>query len=213
MADDLDKKMDPEITEEADKAEEVIEEEASVVEAVEEKAEESVKATEVAATAAVGAAAAGAEKAAEKAAAKEAEAAAKAAKKAEEQAAKEAEKLQAAKDKAAAKLEKKNQKRAAQQALYDACPPQYRPVSTSKYFWLGILSFLPFLGFVITLILSIIGRNRNVKNFERAILAYYIIALILTLIAIIVVGVALPSGARETVIESIGTIIGSVHFG
>lgn len=212
MAEDLDKKMEPEISDVADKAEEVIEEEASVVEAVEEKAEESVKATEVAATAAVATAAAGAEKAAEKAAAKEAEAAAKAAKKAEEQAAKDAERLQAAKDKAAAKLEKKNQKRAAQQALYDACPPQYRPVSTSKYFWLGIVSFLPCIGFVMTLILSVIGRNRNVKNFERAILAYYIIAIILTLIAVIVVGVALPAGARENVIDSFRTIIGSVHF-
>lgn len=211
MADDLDKKMEPEITEEAEKAEEAIEE-ASVVEAVEEKAEKSEKGAEVAATAAVAAAAAGAEKAAEKAASKEAEAAAKAAKKAEEQAAKEAEKLQAAKDKAAAKIEKKNKKRAAQQALIDACPPQYRPVSTSKYFWLGILSFLPFLGVVLTVILSIIGRNRNVKNFERAILAYYIIALILSLIATIVVGVALPSGARENVIESIRTIVGSFHF-
>ena len=46
MAEDLDKKMEPEISDVADKAEEVIEEEASVVEAVEEKAEESVKETE-----------------------------------------------------------------------------------------------------------------------------------------------------------------------
>ena len=209
MADDLDKKMEPEISEAADKAEEIIKEEAS---AVDEKAAEAVKETAaetVAAAAAVTAAATN-----------EAEAAAKAAKKAEEQAAKEqaqvekdAEKARIAKEKAEAKLEKKRQKKAAEQALIDACPPQYRPVSTSKYFWLGFLSFFPCIGFIATLILSIAGRNRNIKNFERSILAYYIIALLLVLIALIVVGICLPSGVRENIIEAIWTIIGSFKFG
>ena len=213
MADDLDKKMEPEISEAADKAEEIIKKEAS---AVEEKAAEAVK--ETAAETAASAAAVTA------AATKEAEAAAKAAKKAEEQAAKEAAKKQAqaekdaekariAKEKAEAKLEKKRQKKAAEQALIDACPPQYRPVSTSKYFWLGFLSFFPCIGFIATLILSIAGRNRNIKNFERSILAYYIIALLLVLIALIVVGICLPSGVRENIIEAIWTIIGSFKFG
>ena len=216
MADDLDKKMEPEISEAAEKAAEVIKEEATVVEEkaaekVAEAAKDTAAATAAAATAVTAAAA------------KETEAAAKAAKKAEEQAAKEAAKQQAAadkeaekariaKEKADAKAEKKRQKREAQQALIDACPPQYRPVSTSKYFWLSFLSVIPCLGFVITLILSIIGRNRNVKNFERAILAYYLIGLILCLIAILVVGVALPAELRAKVLLSLEEIIGSIHF-
>ena len=84
MADDLEKKMEPEISAAADKAEEIIKEEVS---AVEEKAAEAVKETAEAAETAAAAVTA--------AATKEAEAAAKAAKKAEEQAAKEAAKKQA----------------------------------------------------------------------------------------------------------------------
>jgi len=217
MADDLDKKMEPEISEAAEKAAEVIKEEATVVE---EKAAEKVAeaATDTAAATAAAATAVTA------AAAKETEAAAKAAKKAEEQAAKEAAKRQAqaekdaekariAKEKADAKIEKKRQKKAAQQALIDACPPQYRPVSTSKYFWLAFLSVIPVIGFIATIILSIAGRNRNVKNFERAILAYYIIAIVICLVGIIVVMACLPAAARDQILLSFETIFGAIKFG
>jgi cobalamin biosynthesis Mg chelatase CobN len=206
------------VTEAAEAVEEVAKEEAAVVEAAEEKA---IDAGEAAAAAAVTASAAGKEAAKE--AVKEADAAAKAAKKAEEQAAKEAakkqaaadkeaEKAKAAKEKADARLEKKRQKRAAQQALIDACPPQYRPVSTSKYFWLAFLSAIPFVGFIATIFLSIAGRNRNVKNFEKAILAYYIIAIVIALIALIVIGVALPAEIRSNVLNSLREIAGSVNI-
>lgn len=219
MADDLDKKMEPEISVDSETVEAV--KETVAVEKVKEKAKE---AKETKAEAAVAATTAVATAEAAKEAAKDAEAAAKAAKKAEEQAAKDAakkqaalekeqEKAKAAKEKAEAKLEKKRQKRAAQQALIDACPPQYRPVSTSKYFWLAFLSALPFIGFFVTLLLSIAGRNRNVKNFEKAILAYYIIGLVLCLIAIIVIGCLLPSDIRDNILLSLGRIAGSVSIG
>ena len=216
MAEDLNNKMEPEISDAA----EVVKETASVEKVKAKAAEANESKAEAAAVAASAAATADAAKEA----AKEAEAAAKAAKKAEEQAAKEAakkqaalekeqEKAKAAKEKAEAKLEKKRQKRAAQQALIDACPPQYRPVSTSKYFWLAFLSALPFIGFIVTLILAIAGRNRNVKNFEKAILAYYIIALVICLIAIIVIGVALPADIRNNILMSLEKIFGSVSIG
>ena len=219
MADDLDKKMEPEISVDSETVEAV--KETVAVEKVKEKAKE---AKETKAEAAVAATTAVATAEAAKEAAKDAEAAAKAAKKAEEQAAKDAakkqaalekeqEKAKAAKEKAEAKLEKKRQKRAAQQALIDACPPQYRPVSTSKYFWLAFLSAIPFIGFFVTLLLSIAGRNRNVKNFEKAILAYYIIGLVLCLIAIIVIGCLLPSDIRDNILLSLGRIAGSVSIG
>ena len=224
MADDLNNKMEPEISD-ASEAKEAVKD--TVAEKVKTK---TVEAKDTKAEAAAVTAAATAESAKE--AAKEAEAAAKAAKKAEEQAAKEAkkaeeqaakeaakkqaalekeqEKAKAAKEKAEAKLEKKRQKRAAQQALIDACPPQYRPVSTSKYFWLAFLSAIPCIGFIATLILAIAGRNRNIKNFEKAILAYYIIGLVLCLIAIIVIGVALPPDVRDAILLSLQKIFGSV---
>ncbi|MCR5385064.1 MAG: hypothetical protein K6E72_10585 [Saccharofermentans sp.] len=219
MADDLNNKMEPEISA-ASEATEVVKETAA-----EKKAKaKTVEAKETKAEAAAVAATAAATAEAAKEAAKDAEEAAKAAKKAEEQAAKEAakkqaalekeqEKAKAAKEKAEAKLEKKRQKRAAQQALIDACPPQYRPVSTSKYFWLAFLSAIPVLGFIVTLLLAIAGRNRNVKNFEKAILAYYIIGLIICLIAIIVIGVALPPEIRDNIILSMQKIFGSVSIG
>lgn len=219
MADDLNNKMEPEISA-ASEAVEVVKETAA-----EKKAKaKTVEAKETKAEAAAVAATAAATAEAAKEAAKDAEEAAKAAKKAEEQAAKEAakkqaalekeqEKAKAAKEKAEAKLEKKRQKRAAQQALIDACPPQYRPVSTSKYFWLAFLSAIPVLGFIVTLLLAIAGRNRNVKNFEKAILAYYIIGLIICLIAIIVIGVALPPEIRDNIILSMQKIFGSVSIG
>ena len=219
MADDLNNKMEPEISA-ASEAVEAVKEEA-VAEAAKDKA---VEANDKKAEVAVAAATAAATAEAAKEAAKDAEAAAKAAKKAEEQAAKEAskkqaaaekeaEKAKAAKEKAEAKLEKKRQKRAAQQALIDACPPQYRPVSTSKYFWLAFLSVLPCIGFIVTIILAIAGRNRNVKNFEKAILAYYIIGIVIALIAIIVVGVALPSDVRTNILLSLERIFSSVNIG
>ena len=226
MADDLNNKMEPEISD-ASEAKEAVKD--TVAEKVKTKTVEA-KDTKAEAVAAAVTAAATAESAKE--AAKEAEAAAKAAKKAEEKAAKEAkkaeeqaakeaakkqaalekeqEKAKAAKEKAEAKLEKKRQKRAAQQALIDACPPQYRPVSTSKYFWLAFLSAIPCIGFIATLILAIAGRNRNIKNFEKAILAYYIIGLVLCLIAIIVIGVALPPDVRDAILLSLQKIFGSV---
>ena len=217
MADDLKNKMEPEISEAA----EVIKEDAAVVKAAKEVKE---KKAEAAATKEAAKEAEAAAKDAAKEAKKAEEAAAKEAKKAEEQAAKDAakkqaalekeqEKAKAAKEKAEAKLEKKRQKRAAQQALIDACPPQYRPVSTSKYFWLAFLSFIPVIGVIATLILCVAGRNRNVKNFEKAILAYYIIGIVIGLIAIIVVGMLIPAEIRENIIMSLGKIFNSVSIG
>ena len=95
--------------------------------------------------------------------------------KAEQKAAKQAAKNDAKKQKKLDKIAKEQEKK-------DACPKEYKPVSVSKYFWFGILSFLPLIGLVFTIITSIAPRNKNVKNFERAILVYYIITIILALI-------------------------------
>ena len=217
MAEELKDNMQPEISNAPEAPAE------AVVEAA-------VAAPAAAATTVVAAAEAVAEKKAEEA--KIADEAAKAAKKAEEQAAKEAEKAKIAaekeaekarkaaekeaekqriaQEKAAAKAEKKRQKMEAEQALINACPPQYKPVSTSKYFWFGFLSFLPCIGLIFTIICSFAGRNRNVKRFERAILAYYIIGIILCLIAVIVIGLILPPDKRGEILYALDEILYSV---
>ena len=78
-------------------------------------------------------------------------------------------------------------------ALKASCPPEYKPVGTSTFFWTGILCWLPVLGLIITLILSIAPRNRNLKSFARSKLAYYIIMLISCLIIILVAGAVIPA--------------------
>ena len=75
------------------------------------------------------------------------------------------------------------------------------------------MSAIPFVGFIATIFLSIAGRNRNVKNFEKAILAYYIIAIVIALIALIVIGVALPAEIRSNVLTGLREIVGSVNIG
>jgi uncharacterized membrane protein len=125
-----------------------------------------------------------AKKAAELAAKKAEEDAAKAA--AAAAAAKKAEEAKAAKDaKRAEKKEKIN-------ALKAQCPPQYKPVGTSAYFWVGILCWLPVIGIFITFILSIAPKNRNLKCFARSKLAYYLIIFIACLIIVLVAGAVIP---------------------
>ena len=142
------------------------------------KAEEAKKAAEAEAQKAEEAKKAAEELEAKKAAEAKAAAAAAAAKKAEE--------AKAAKDaKRAEKKEKIN-------ALKAQCPPQYKPVGTSAYFWVGILCWLPVIGIFITFILSIAPKNRNLKCFARSKLAYYLIIFIACLIIVLVAGAVIP---------------------
>lgn len=168
------------------KAEEAEKEAKKAAEAEEKKAEEAAKA---------------AEKEAEKleeakiAEAKEAEAK----KKAEEEAAKAAAAAAAAasaaakkEQEAAAKEAKINEKKEKLNALKAQCPAQYKPVGTSTFFWVGILCWLPCIGFLISIILSIVPKNRNLKCFARSKLAYYLIIFIACLIITLVAGAVIP---------------------
>lgn len=96
-----------------------------------------------------------------------------------EKAAKKAQKEEAKKQ---AKIEKKAKKAAEFQAKIEQCPKDYRPVTTGVFFWCALLCALPVLGIIFTIIFSLIPRNKNFKNFARALLAWYVIALIVFLI-------------------------------
>ncbi|MBR1797290.1 MAG: hypothetical protein IJ757_04675 [Clostridiales bacterium] len=85
-----------------------------------------------------------------------------------------------------AKIEKKAKKAAEYQTKVEQCPKDYRPVSTGVFFWTGILCMLPVIGLVFTLLFSLIPRNKNFKNFARAILAGYVILIIVFLIFAII---------------------------
>ena len=141
---------------------------------------------------------------------KEAAAAAKKAEKEAAAAAKKAEKDAAAAAKKAQKEEAKkakNQEKAAEeQAKIDACPKEYRPVSTSKYFWYVFLSFIPVVGFIFTIFMSIAPKNKNIKNFMRAILVYFVIGIILSLIGLVIM-VFVNGSSVEGIIDAFGYFI------
>ena len=128
------------------------------------------------------------------------------AKKAEEDAA------QKQQEAAAAKEAKRNEKKAKIQALKDQCPPQYKPVGTSAFFWLGILCWLPFLGVLISLIMSIFPKNRNIKSFARSKLAYYTIIFIACLIITLVAGAVIPEDNKIEIANALMKISRSLGF-
>ena len=98
-------------------------------------------------------------------------------------AAKKAQKEEAKKQ---AKIEKKAKKAAEFQAKIEQCPKDYRPVTTGRFFWCGLLCALPVLGVIFTIIFALIPRNKNFKNFARALMAWYVIGLIVFLIFAII---------------------------
>ena len=100
-------------------------------------------------------------------------------KKAAEKAARKAEKEEARKQ---AKIEKKAKKAAEFQAKIEQCPKDYRPVTIGVFFWCGLLCVLPVIGVIFTILFALIPRNKNFKNFARALLAWYVIGLIVFLI-------------------------------
>lgn len=104
------------------------------------------------------------------------------AKKAADQAKKEAKKNAAKAKKEAKKNEKIAAKKAKIQAKIDACPREYKPLSTSKCFWLIIFGGLPVIGLIVSLITSIIPFNKNIKYVSRALFALHLIGIILLLI-------------------------------
>lgn len=95
-------------------------------------------------------------------------------------------KAQAKAKKEEEKRQKKLEKKAKADAIIENLPKEYRPISVSKYFWLIFLSFIPVLGPIITIFSAFIGTNKNRKNLQRSILAYYVVFMIITLCFLII---------------------------
>ena len=58
-------------------------------------------------------------------------------------------------------------------------PDEYKPISMWGYFGYEILFSIPIVGFIVLIVLSINGKNQNVKNFARSYFCFTIIVLIL----------------------------------
>lgn len=69
-------------------------------------------------------------------------------------------------------------------------------VSTGAYFGLLLLFSLPIIGFIVCMIMAISSKNKNLKNFAKAILIWTIIGLVITgiiTVAVILLGNALTN--------------------
>lgn len=80
-------------------------------------------------------------------------------------------------------------------------PDEYKPISMWGYFGYEILFSIPIVGFIVLIVLSINGKNQNVKNFARSYFCFTIIVLILLVILIVSVAGAGASAAFGDIID------------
>ncbi len=96
--------------------------------------------------------------------------------------------------------QKKNKKKAKEESE-KAAPSQNfeteelaKPLSTAKFFWLGILFAIPVIGFILLIAFSLSkSANPNLRHFARAQLIMILIGLILSLIAFAVLYFVIPN--------------------
>ena len=55
-------------------------------------------------------------------------------------------------------------------------------VSTAKFFWFNVLYSLPFVGFILSVIMSFAAENTNFKNFSRSFMIKYFISIGISLV-------------------------------
>ena len=70
-------------------------------------------------------------------------------------------------------------------------PGEYSPLSPWAYFGWQLLFAIPFVGFVLLIVMSFAPRNKNLKNFARS---YWCALLIVVCIAVVVVALAIVLG-------------------
>lgn len=67
-------------------------------------------------------------------------------------------------------------------------PEKYRPLGAWAYFGYSLLFSIPILGFIFLIVFACSGSNINRRSFARSYFCIYIIAAIVTLIAVFVFG-------------------------
>lgn len=61
----------------------------------------------------------------------------------------------------------------------------YPAVKTSTYFWLNIAMAIPFVGLILSIVLTCAPQNRSLKNYAKAYLILYLISIGIALIGVI----------------------------
>ncbi len=90
---------------------------------------------------------------------------------------------------------------AVEQPVTPRIPPEYKPLSPWAYFGWSLLYSIPFVGFVLLIVMSFAPRNKNHKNFTRS---YWCGALIVLAMLVVTVLFAILVGGG---LESIGYMI------
>ena len=90
---------------------------------------------------------------------------------------------------------------AVEQPVTPRIPPEYKPLSPWAYFGWSLLYSIPFVGFVLLIVMSFAPRNKNHKNFTRA---YWCGALVALIALVVMVLFAILVGGG---IESLGYMI------
>lgn len=89
----------------------------------------------------------------------------------------------------------------ADQPVTPRIPPEYKPMSPWAYFGWSLLYSIPFVGFVLLIVMSFAPRNKNHKNFTRS---YWCGALIVLALVVVVLLLAFALGGG---IEGIGYML------
>ena len=89
---------------------------------------------------------------------------------------------------------------AADQPVTPRIPPEYKPLSPWAYFGWSLLYSIPFVGFVLLIVMSFAPRNKNHKNFTRS---YWCGALIVLGLVVMILLLAAAMGG----IDSIGYML------
>ena len=76
-------------------------------------------------------------------------------------------------------------------------PEEYKPISMWGYLGYDILFALPFIGFILVIVMSFAPANKNVKNFARSFLLATIIGIVLVFIIFSLFGAAIVASLSQ----------------
>lgn len=81
-------------------------------------------------------------------------------------------------------------------------------LGTGAFFGMLLVFMLPVIGFIVSIVLTFAAKNRNLRNFSRAVLIWYLIGIVLTVaLAVTLYFILLPF--VEELIDTYGGDIGS----
>ena len=76
-------------------------------------------------------------------------------------------------------------------------PEEYKPISMWGYLGYDILFALPFIGFILVIVMSFAPANKTVKNFARSFLLATIIGIVLVFIIFSLFGAAIVASLSQ----------------